>query len=72
MVELGLEWVKIPFSRGSVRGEINERIEGRASGHIGCKTHFYTRLGSELESRMGLSISVRYVKPVWENNITVR
>jgi hypothetical protein len=30
-----------------------------------------TRLGSELESRMGLSISVKYVKPVWENNITV-
>jgi hypothetical protein len=31
-----------PGSRDSLRGEINERLEGRASGHIGCKSHFNT------------------------------
>ena len=42
-----------PRSRGSFRGEINERREGRASGHIGCKSHFHTLdLGSEFEYRI--------------------
>jgi hypothetical protein len=41
-----------PGSRCSLRGERNERREGRASGHIGCKSHFHTLLGSEFESRM--------------------
>jgi hypothetical protein len=30
--------------------------EGRASGHIGCKSHFHTWLGSEFESCMWLAI----------------
>ena len=30
-----------PGSRGSLQGEINERREGRASGHIGRKFHFH-------------------------------
>ena len=31
-----------PGSRDSLRGERIERREGRASGHIGCKSHFHT------------------------------
>ena len=41
-----------PDSRGSLQGEINERREGRASGHIGRKFHFHTWFGSEFQSRM--------------------
>jgi hypothetical protein len=41
-----------PGSRGSLQGEINERREGRAPGHIGRKFHFHTWLGSEFQSRM--------------------
>jgi hypothetical protein len=41
-----------PGFRDSLQGEINERGEERASGHIGCKFHFHTWLGSEFQSRM--------------------
>jgi hypothetical protein len=34
--------LQYPGSTGSLGGEINERRERRASGHIGCKSHFHT------------------------------
>jgi hypothetical protein len=34
--------INYPGSRGSLRGERNERRKGRAAGHIGCKSHFHT------------------------------
>jgi hypothetical protein len=36
-----------PGSRGSLQGKRNEKREGRASGHIGCKSYFHTWLESE-------------------------
>jgi hypothetical protein len=40
-----------------LRGERIERREGRASGHIGCKSHFHTWLiGSEFESGMWMAL----------------